>query len=567
MASELYHTIEQIGREKGIDSETIIQAVEEAYAAASRKYYRSKEDFGAHFDRDAGTFEVFAKHAVLEEDELADPMTEIAVEDARKVRPDAEIGDVIETPKQLADAPLSRIAAQAAKQVIYQKVKEAEREIVWEEYHDRVGELITGQVKRFDRGDMLVDLGRTEGVIPRREQSRAEHYNQGERVRAILINVERLGKGPQLILSRASELLVKKLFEQEVPEIYDGTVTIVNVARDAGERSKVAVRSKDRDVDPVGACVGMKGSRVQAVIRELRGEKIDIVQHDEDHSQYVRYALNPAVINRVAIRDYENREMEVVVGEDQLSLAIGKKGQNVRLASKLTGFRLDIKGEAEKKAEIEAEMERMARASRELAALPGIGPSIASRLLDAGFRNIEEVSLASLEDLTSIDGIGETMAIGLHDSAEEVVEAMERGEDPLGLIAEEEERLRLLEEERAQVEAEAEAEARAQAEAEAVLGGGIEDDEEGEDDEEDTEAEGEEEAETPEAETPEAESAEGETAETREAGDGPSDEAGESPADSEPDDTAAEAAATSENEDDGGTETSDDETESTESKA
>jgi N utilization substance protein A len=559
MASELYHTIEQIGREKGIDPETIIQAVEEAYAAASRKYYRSKEDFGARFDRDAGTFEVFAKHAVLEEEELADPLTEIAVEDARKIKPDVEIGDVIETPKQLADAPLSRIAAQAAKQVIYQKVKEAEREIVWEEYHDRVGELITGQVKRFDRGDMLVDLGRTEGVIPRREQSRAEHYNQGERVRAILINVERLGKGPQLILSRASELLVKKLFEQEVPEIYDGTVTIVNVARDAGERSKVAVRSKDRDVDPVGACVGMKGSRVQAVIRELRGEKIDIVQYDEDHSQYVRYALNPAVINRVAIRDYENREMEVVVGEDQLSLAIGKKGQNVRLASKLTGFRLDIKGEAEKKAEIEAEMERMARASRELAALPGIGPSIASRLLDAGFRNIEEVSLASLEDLTSIDGIGETMAIGLHDSAEEVVEAMERGEDPLGLIAEEEERLRLLEEERAQVEAEAEAEARAQAEAEAVLGGGIDDDEEDEDEEEDSET-GEEE----EAETPEGESAEGVTAETREAGDDPSDETGESPADSEPDDTAAEVVATSENEDDGGTETSDDETESTE---
>jgi len=553
MASELFHTIEQIGREKGIDPETIIQAVEEAYAAASRKYYRSKEDFGARFDRESGTFEVFAKHAVLDEDDLADPLTEIAVEDARKIKPDAEVGDILETPKQLADAPLSRIAAQAAKQVIYQKVKEAEREIVWEEYHDRVGELITGQVKRFDRGDMLVDLGRTEGIIPRREQSRAEHYNQGERVRAILISVERLGKGPQLILSRASELLVKKLFEQEVPEIYDGTVTIVNVARDAGERSKVAVRSKDRDVDPVGACVGMKGSRVQAVIRELRGEKIDIVQYDEDHSQYVRYALNPAVINRVAIRDYENREMEVVVGEDQLSLAIGKKGQNVRLASKLTGFRLDIKGEAEKKAEIEAEMERMARASRELAALPGIGPSIASRLLDAGFRNIEEVSLASLEDLTSIDGIGETMAINLHDVAEEVIEAMERGEDPLGLIAEEEERLRLAEEERARAEAEAEAEARAHAEAEAILGGGAE-------------AEEGDEKEDEEAETPVDEDAEGENAETREADDGQSDETAKTDAG----DTAAEAAATaesSENEDDGGIETSDDETASTERKA
>jgi N utilization substance protein A len=453
MPSELYHTIEQIGREKGIEPETIIQAVEEAYAAASRKYYHSKEDFGARFDRDSGTFEIFAKHVVVEEDDLADPQTEITIEDARKVRPTVEMGEVIETTKNLSDAPMSRIAAQAAKQVIYQKVKEAEREIVWEEYHDRAGELITGQVKRFDRGDMLIDLGRTEGVIPRREQSRAEHYNQGERVRAVLINVERQGKGAQLILSRASELLVKKLFEQEVPEIYDGTVSIVNVARDAGERSKVAVRSKDRDVDPVGACVGMKGSRVQAVIRELRGEKIDIVQHDDDSSQYVRNALNPAAINRVGIRDYDNREMEVIVGEDQLSLAIGKKGQNVRLASKLTGWRLDIKGEAEKKAEIEAEMERMARASRELAALPGIGPTIASRLLENGFRTIEEVALASLEDLTSIEGIAETMAINLHDISQEIVDAMARGEDPVGIRAEEEARVRAAEEERAEAEA------------------------------------------------------------------------------------------------------------------
>jgi N utilization substance protein A len=239
----------------------------------------------------------------------------------------------------------------------------------------------------------------------------------------------------------------------EVPEIYDGTVSIVSVARDSGERSKVAVRSKDRDVDPVGACVGMKGSRVQAVIRELRGEKIDIVQHDDDSSQYVRNALNPAAINRVGIRDYDNREMEVIVGEDQLSLAIGKKGQNVRLASKLTGWRLDIKGEAEKKAEIEAEMERMARASRELAALPGIGPTIASRLLENGFRTIEEVALASLEDLTSIEGIAETMAINLHDISQEIVDAMARGEDPVGIRAEEEARVRAAEEERAEAEA------------------------------------------------------------------------------------------------------------------
>jgi N utilization substance protein A len=270
---------------------------------------------------------------------------------------------------------------------------------------------------------MMVDLGRTEAVIPRREQSRAEHYNPGDRIRAVLVNVERQGKGPQLTLSRASEMLVKKLFEMEVPEIYDGTVNIVSVARDAGERSKVAVRSKERDVDPVGACVGMKGSRVQAVIRELRGEKIDIVQYDDDPTQYVRKSLSPASINRVTVRDYESREMEVIVSEDQLSLAIGKKGQNVRLAGKLVGWKLDIKSEAEKKAEIEAEMERMAEASRELASLPGIGTAIASRLLDAGFRSVEEVALASLEDLTSIEGIGEKTAISIHDAAEAALEA------------------------------------------------------------------------------------------------------------------------------------------------
>jgi N utilization substance protein A len=423
MSNELYQTIEMIGREKGIDPDVIIQAVEEAYAAASRKYLHSKEDFGARFDRESGRFIVFSKQTVVTEDELMDPHMEITVEEARQIQPDAEVGAVIETVKDGIDVPLTRIAAQAAKQVIYQKVKEAEREIVWREYGDRIGELLTGQVKRFDRGDMILDLGRTEGIIPRREQSRAEHYNPGDRIRAVLVNVERLGKGPQLTLSRASELLVKKLFEMEVPEIYDGTVIIVSVARDAGERTKIAVRSKDRDVDPVGACVGMKGSRVQAVIRELRGEKIDIVKYDDDPALYVRHALNPASINRVSVRDYEAREMEVIVSEDQLSLSIGKRGQNVRLASKLVGWKLDIKSETEKKAEIEVEMERMAQASRELSSLPGIAQSTVARLLDAGFRGIEEICLASLEDLTSIDGISEDEAIEIHDAAEQALEA------------------------------------------------------------------------------------------------------------------------------------------------
>ena len=418
MPSDLLHTIEAIGREKGLEPDVIIQAIEEAYAAASRKYYQSKEEFSAKFDRENGSFLIFSRQTIVEDDDVADPLTEIALADARLIRADAEQGEVIETRREGLDAPLTRIAAQAAKQVIYQKVKEAERELIWHEYHERVGELLTGQVKRFDRGDMVVDLGRTEGVVPRREQSRAEHYNPGDRIRSVLINVERQGKGPQLILSRADPILVKKMFEMEVPEIYDSTVEIVNVSRDAGERSKVAVASRDRDVDPVGACVGMKGSRVQAVIRELRGEKIDIVQYDEDPSNYVRNALNPAQINRVGIREYETRDMEVIVAEDQLSLAIGKRGQNVRLAGKLVGWNLDIKSEAEKKAEVEAEMERMAVASRELASLPGIDPTISTLLLDAGFRVVEEVVLASLEDLTAIEGIDEDTAINLHDAAE-----------------------------------------------------------------------------------------------------------------------------------------------------
>jgi N utilization substance protein A len=424
MSSELFHTIEAIGREKGIDTEVIVEALEEAYAAATRKYYRSKQDFGARFDPKTGAFQVFAKHTVVEEEELMDPQTEIPVEEAREVNAEAQVGDVIETPIEKVDAPLTRIAAQAAKQVIYQKVKEAERELVFNEYHDRIGELLTGTVKRFDRGDMLVDLGRTEGVIPRREQSRAEHYNPGDRIRAVLVHVDRLGKGPQLILSRASELLVAKLFEMEVPEIYDETVQIVAIARDAGERSKVAVRSRDRDVDPVGACVGMKGSRVQAVIRELRGERIDIVQYDEDESTYVRHSLNPAVINRVVPVDYEDRIMEVIVGEDQLSLAIGKRGQNVRLASKLVGWNLDIKSEAEKKAEVEEEMERMARAMQELGSLPDIDETTVDVLLDAGFRTVEELTLASLDDLTSIEGIDEDTALDIHDAAETRLEEL-----------------------------------------------------------------------------------------------------------------------------------------------
>ena len=327
------------------------------------------------------------------------------IDDARLESPDIQVGDLLKVPLSLED--FGRNAIQAAKQVVVQRVRESERENVYENYHDRVGEIITGTVQQVNRGNIIVNLGRAEALLPWREQIRREQYRQGDTVRAMIIDVQRNAKGPQIILSRASESFLVKLFEQEVPEILEGIVAIKAVSREAGGRSKIAVASNEYRVDPVGACVGMKGSRVQAVIREMRGEKIDIVQYDDDPSNYVRNALNPAQINRVAIREYETREMEVIVAEDQLSLAIGKRGQNVRLAGKLVGWSLDIKSEAEKKAEVEAEMERMATASQELASLPGIDSAVSTLLLDAGFRTIEEVSLASHEDLTGIDGIDE----------------------------------------------------------------------------------------------------------------------------------------------------------------
>ena len=415
MSSELYQTIEMIGREKGIDPDVIIQAVEEAYAAASRKYLRSKEDFGARFDRDSGQFIVFSKQTVVTEDELMDPHTEITVEEAREIRPDAEIGSVIETVKQGIDVPLTRIAAQAAKQVIYQKVKEAEREIVWREYGDRIGELLTGQVKRFDRGDMIVDLGRTEGIIPRREQSRAEHYNPGDRIRAVLVNVERLGKGPQLTLSRASELLVKKLFEMEVPEIYDGTVVIKSAVREPGERAKIAVMSNERDVDPVGACVGMKGSRVQAIIRELRGEKIDIIPWHDDIVNYAQNALAPAKITRVSVTSDESAHrphLDVIVDNDQLSLAIGKRGLNVRLAAELIGAKIDIKSEEEVKGEVADALSAMLqeamadqRSQTNVHDIDEMPAELADKLEEAGYDDLDSVLNASIDDLTAIEGI------------------------------------------------------------------------------------------------------------------------------------------------------------------
>src|SRR5262245_60823583 len=306
MSSEILQAIEQVGREKGIEVDVVIRAVEDAYAAASKKYFRTKEEFGARFNRDSGALEVFAKKRVVAS--VTNPDLEISLKEAGRLSPGADLETIVEIPKPTEG--LGRIAAQAAKQIIFQKVREAERENVYKEYSARLGELLNGFVKRFERGSIVIDLGKAEAVLPKKEQSKAEHYNQGDRIRAIIVDVDKNAKGPQIILSRTDPRLLIKLFEMEVPEIYDGTVKIEVAVRDAGDRAKIAVRSKDKDVDPVGACVGMKGSRVQAIIRELRGEKIDIVQYSEEVSSFVTHALNPARINRVSIVDHEAKVLE-----------------------------------------------------------------------------------------------------------------------------------------------------------------------------------------------------------------------------------------------------------------
>ncbi len=355
MTSPLQQLIDAIAKEKGIEPTVIISAIEDAVLAASRKAYKSTENLKARFNPDSGQVDLFAVKQIV--DTVNDPALEVSLIEAQALYgEEAEVDMEIEFPKP-TDV-LGRIAAQTAKQVIFQKVREAERENIFEEYNQRVGEVVNATVKRFETGDMITEIGtRVEAVLPRKEQSRAESYNPGDRLRAVIKGVNRSAKGPQIVLSRTDPALLIKLFEQEVPEIYDGTVMIRGAVREAGDRAKVAVYSRERDVDPVGACVGMKGTRVQAIIRELRGEKIDIVEFSEDPVELVTNALSPAKVQRVSIVDDRERVMEVVVEDKQLSLAIGKKGQNVRLAAKLTGWRIDIKSEEEKRREIEAQLE------------------------------------------------------------------------------------------------------------------------------------------------------------------------------------------------------------------
>ena len=405
MANLLSQQIEMLSREKHIEPEIVVAAIEDAMVVAARKYYKTEEDLRAKFNQETGQVDVYSVHTVVEE--VVDPQKEVSLSEAKKKDPAAEVGTEI-----LAAKPtdvLGRIAAQTAKQVILQKVREAERDTIFNEYHNRVGEMITVIVKRAEGPDLIVDMGRTEARLPKREQSKLETYNIGERLRVVIKAVDRAAKGPQVVVSRADASLVQRLFEMEVPEIYDGTVQIRFAAREAGERTKVAVMSRDKDVDPVGACVGMKGMRVQSIIRELRGEKIDIIPYSEETVAFAQKALSPAKVTRVQIIDPENHKLEVIVEDSQLSLAIGKKGQNVRLASKLIGWDIDIKSEEEKRREIEEQMTALTAPTTPLTALAGVGPKTIEKIEAAGITNVEKLAGMTPEQLMEIPGIGEKM--------------------------------------------------------------------------------------------------------------------------------------------------------------
>jgi N utilization substance protein A len=406
MASELYNVIDALSREKGIDPQIVVSAVEDAIVVATRKYYKTQENLRAELDKESGQIRAYAVRSIVESPEqIEDPLSQITLDDARRIDPAAEVGGELRTYKP-TDV-LGRIAAQLAKQVIFQKVREAERDTVYNEYIGRVNEIINATIKRNEGQDVIVDLGKAEGRMPKKEQSRLESFAPGERVRVVISRVEKASKGPQVIVSRAAPDLVTHLFQTEVPEIYDNTVVIRAIAREAGERTKIAVMSKDKDVDPVGACVGMKGMRVQSIIRELRGEKIDIIEYHEDPVVFAEKALQPAKVSRVTVLEGQEKHLEVIVDDSQLSLAIGKKGQNVRLAAKLLGWKIDIKSEEEKRQEVEEQMRgMMGQQTTPLESVPDLEPGIIEKLVAAGITTVEAVADMTPEQLEEVPGIG-----------------------------------------------------------------------------------------------------------------------------------------------------------------
>ena len=463
MASELYNVIDALSREKGIDPQIVVGAVEDAIVVATRKYYKTQENLRAELDKETGQIRAYAVRSIVEAPEqVEDPIAQIALADAKRIDPAAEVGGELRTYKPTE--VLGRIAAQLAKQVIFQKVREAERDTIYKEYIGRVGEIVNVTIKRTEGQDVIVDLGKAEGRMPRKEQSRLESFAPGERVRVVIARVDKASKGPQVVVSRAVPELVSHLFQTEVPEIYDGTVVIRAIAREAGERTKIAVMSKDKDVDPVGACVGMKGMRVQSIIRELHGEKIDIIEYHEDSVVFAEKALQPAKVSRVTVLEGREKHLEVIVDDSQLSLAIGKKGQNVRLAAKLLGWKIDIKSEEEKRQEVEEQMRGvMTQSVTPLESVPDLEPGIIEKLVAAGITTVEAVADMTPEQLEEVPGIGpktvEKISIAVNNyfsSLEVAAEALPNAGEEVGVdVPAEEEARELVAEEAASAEDEA----------------------------------------------------------------------------------------------------------------
>ncbi len=418
MQQDLNRVIEQVSKEKGIDKTILVSALENAMVSAAKKMFGHQRKIEAQYNPELGEVELFEAKLVVEA--IQDPAVEITLQEAREnLDPDAQVGD--ELLSKLDTSSFGRIAAQAAKQNIVQRVRDAEREIIYNEFKGREGQLVNGIVQRFEKKNIIVNLGRTDAILPEKEQVPRERYRQGDRIRAYIVSVEMTSRGPQIVLSRTHPGMLTKLFEQEVPEIYEGIVEVKGAAREPGGRAKIAVTSSDPDVDPVGACVGMKGTRVQAVVQELRGEKIDIVHWTGNQDDFVCRALAPAKVSKIIIDD-EEHSMEVIVPDDQLSLAIGKKGQNVRLASRLSGWRIDVRSESEAEEET-----RRARIS--LGAIPGVSDMVAELLYQAGFKSAEELAEADLESIVEVDGITPDKAEAIYKSSREHVAEKRRKEE------------------------------------------------------------------------------------------------------------------------------------------
>ncbi len=434
MSSSIAQNIEALCQEQGIERDLVIEAMKEAVRAAAKKQFKSGEDIQVDWNAETG-IELSASKVVV--DAVENPATELSIDEARELAGDeVELGDALLLPLPMEE--LGRIAAQTAKQILFQKVRDAVRSNVYEQYVDKIGDLVNGYVKRFERGNIIVDLGNLEAILPRSQQSRGEQWNQGERIRVVINNVSKESKGPQVEVSRTSPELLLRLFEMEVPEIYDGTVVIKSAVREPGERAKIAVMSNERDVDPVGACVGMKGSRVQAIIRELRGEKIDIIEWSDEPSVFAANALSPAKVNQVRITDIENRQMEVIVNEDQLSLAIGKRGQNVRLATKLVGWNIDIRSEEEIKREVTEQMGALIASGESvpLSAIEGVTGQQADALAEHGINDIDALAQTSVDDLVEFLDLSLDEAEVILNAAQAVIAIRERSLHPEAEVSE-----------------------------------------------------------------------------------------------------------------------------------